>query len=358
MKKQGSSLLWFALAGVSMGALWLLAAHPAYARDYDYDYLADRYNHGGRRGTPAHTAAFKPWVIDGETARYCIGFTGSQNRQGTQAAIADWESQYAFPFSDFTHQCGPGLSMDVVHNENPDQWPNYPCKDRPGCVNHSWQRDNVRGGYYVRYNRIWANTRDYDFTKTGMRATITHELGHVYGLHEAYEDDWFEPGWDGNDDPPPGPCVPDNISIMNSAVGNGITVTGGCTTNSVSARDFSFGHWFNVMNLSSFQPKNMDSEKVSTNIMLYSWDDASPTEAGYSSYILYWTGNDWDVVSYSYYSDGVGPGDPWQTNELTAGYNRPSYEPVGWYIPCIYVNSGIIGDRYWTCADHSRWLGS
>ena len=177
-----------------------------------------------------------------------------------------------------------------------------------------------------------------------MRATIAHEVGHVYGLDEAYL-----PGF---------ACNPAITSIMYALVRdiNG-AISNGCDGNVVQSDDFSKAHWFQVMNLSSFQPQNLRSYKTSSDVMYVYWDDASPSEAGYKMYAFYWTGSYWQQFNDFYYTYNVAPGDPWQTSILVKSYRRPWNLPATWYISCMYVNSGVIGDRYWKCFP-VQWLGS
>ena len=315
-----------------MGVLWMLAAAPVHADHYDY--LAKRYND---IGLADHTWAMKTWVIEGQTTRFCVGFAqGSTERQATFDAIANWESQFAFPYNEFRHQCGSEQRMDVVHNVG---WIGYPCSaGAAGCVSPTWTVDSYRHGRYLNYVRIWVNTRDNAFTYSGMRATVAHEVGHVYGLDEAYLHD------------PLYACNPAITSIMDGLVRdiNG-AISNGCDGNVVQSRDYSKAHWFQVMNLTSFQPQNLTSYKITTDRMDVYWDDASPTESGYDMYVYYWTGSDWYQYENVFNSYNVASGDPWQPTRLNRAFYRYWYQPVTWYEACMYVKSGLIGNRYWKC---------
>lgn len=339
MKKPGSRWLWFGLAGIALGVLWMLATPPVYADHYVY--RAKRYNDTGEGDK---TVAMKTWAIEGQTTRYCVG--PQVQRQAIFDAIGDWESQFAFPYNEFRHECGSAQRMDVVDNVG---WQGYSCSQGPnvaGCVQPFWAVDSTRNGRYIDYMRVWVNTRDNAFTYSGMRATIAHEVGHVYGLDEAYLHD------------PLYACNPAITSIMDGLKrdSNG-AFSNGCDANGPTSYDNNNAAQFYVMVSWEFQPQDLRSYKIATDRMDVYWDDASPTESGYDMYAFFWTGSAWQQYENVFYSYHVASGDPWQHTRLNRAFYRYWYQPVNWYISCMYVNSGVIGNRYWKCFP-MQWLGS
>lgn len=245
MRTRGWPTVWIVLAGIAMSMLWIVAAPPVYADHYVY--LAEGANQGEFNLGSSHTWVMKTWAIEGQTTRYCVG--PDTQRQAIFDAIANWESQFGFPYDEFRDECGSAQRMDVLDNVG---WSGYPCGAAVACVRiPSWFYDTARNGFYIDYARVWVNTRDYAFTYSGMRYTIAHEIGHIYGLNEAYlHNPWAA-------------CNPNIVSIMDGPLfSSGSTVSGGCDGNVVQSYDYSYAHWFHVMNLSSFQPQNLDSEKL------------------------------------------------------------------------------------------------
>ncbi len=258
------------LLGSGMAVLWLLAAPSANA--YDYVYLAPFLNAGGYGLNGSYTWAMKTWAIEGQTTRYCNGLGDTANGQPASDAILDWEAQFAFPWNEFTAYCAPGQRMDIVDS----RWTGSPCPGAVACPDPTWVFDSTRNGYYIDYVRIWVDTDGYRYTPLGMRDTIAHELGHVYGLHEQYLNDAsYSLGSI--------VCNPSVTSVMNMFVRDSTgAVAGGCGgVNGPAQQDNNNAHEFYVMTTAAFQPQNLRSEKVGTNTMYLYWDDASPAESGY-----------------------------------------------------------------------------
>jgi len=111
------------------------------------------------------------------------------------------------------------------------------------------------------------------------------------------------------------------------------------------------------MATAGFQPQNLASYKITTDRMDVYWDDASPTESGYRMQLHYWSGSGWVSYAPVLESRDVAPGDPWQHSRLDRAFYRPLGGPINWYDVCMYVSSGVIGNRYWKCFP-AQWLGS
>lgn len=228
--------------------------------------------------------------------------------------------------------------MDIVYRTGP--YGDWPCGSGLACAVPTWT--SSRGGYYVSYFRIWLDN-GFSWNYFGVRAGIAHELGHVYGLNEQYLDS--QGGF---------ACNNSVNSIMD-------------TTFTTSACDGSYSPWQidldrahenYVMGTAPFEPQNLASYKMTSDWMDVYWDDASPTESGYQMYAYYWQNNQWQGPYQNVFDTyQVAPGDPWAHGRLSRAFYRSWYQPVTWYIACMYLNNGVIGNRYWMCFP-MQWLGS
>jgi hypothetical protein len=340
------------LLSVAVAALWLLGAPSAYAHHHRFlaenaDYLdtnppdppaasAPYYS------DPTYTWARQEWTLGSAPTYYCDGLASG----AAEDAIADWVSHYTtWPINPVLRaRCGTGQTMDIVNDVS---WSGFPCgAGAVSCVEPSWYYDITAGGYYFNYTRIWVNMSYYNsYTYNGMRSTIAHELGHTFGLDEAY----FEANFG---------CDYSSTSIMNTASINGRQVTGGCNgAVGPSQSDVNDVQAFYVMASTPYQPQNLTSLKGTTNSMVLYWNDASPTESFYNMFRYYWTGSSWhQYVAYPRPAS-VARGDSWVPSQLNETVTRPPSLPVTWYLSCMQMFNGIIGYRYWFCFPY-QWLGS
>lgn len=327
----------------TLSVIWLAGSSTAKASHYVS--LAQGANAGEYGLNGNYTWAMRTWVIEGQTTRFCVGLVGTE-RQATFDAIANWESQFAFPFNEFTDECGASQRMDVLDNIG---WCCSPCL-LPGviaCVEPFWAFDQGRQGYYLNYARIWTNRSQYAFDYNGMRAVMAHELGHVYGLNEAYLHEPF------------GACNPGIASIMDGPILSSGVVIGGCDGTVVQSYDYSYAHWLNVMNLSNFQPQNLDSQWYSSSKINFFWDDYSPTERYYQIYMRYLWGNAEYTCYVLTFSTNIASGDPWvPTVDRNRTLNHVGCPANTFYRGCLELASGVIGQTYRRCSSNWRYLTS
>lgn len=336
-------ILWLVTAGSALGVLWVISAPPAEANDHLH--LADYYNTGGYGLSGSYTAVMKTWAIESTTTRYCVG--PNTQRPSIYAAIADWESKFAFPFNEFTDACGASQRMDVLDNAG---W--HPCGPPPiaACMVvpvGKWYYDSVRLGYYMDYARIWVNVQNFTWSPNGMRALIAHELGHVYGLDEQYvHDTQRSPGSIA--------CNYAVQSIMNSNL-----VTGGCTgLVGPTAFDSANAENFYVMGPTGFQHQLGAQQQYGGSGVLLTWFDSSPSESAYTLNLQYIWGNSVLTCNATTYYGGLAPSDPWiqPKQQYNGAAYRGSCPGATFYRDCVYLFSGVIYWRYLKCGSPWIWL--
>ncbi len=337
MKTLGVALL----LGAAIGTLYAMSASPA--SSYHRVWLAQKYDFD--KNQPGYTLANYAWAVQGQGYHTCSDFTTQP--QAWWDALYFWynavNAQFGQEFG--ANDCGSPtiwLLDSAVHPGISDF-----CATQGACYEMFMTWDSARGGYYIQSANIWLNGRDYTFTHNGVFSAISHELGHIYGLDEAYNEN----------NPYFNACVndPNRPTIMDTLVtdANGVIVQG-CDSIGRTQYDLDRVWEFNAMN--TFPPRNLTSYKTSTNVMYDFWDDASPSESGYRMYAYYWTGTYWYQYSSRFHINGVAPGDPWQTSSLSEPFVRPTGYPINWYIQCMYVESKFAGDIHWSCFPR-QWLG-
>lgn len=327
------------LAGITMGILWILSSAPANANHHPTDYRAAENNNAGYYFT---TEAQLAWTQNNGPIKFCVGLaSGSTERQAAFDAISNWEAQFSFPFNEFQHACGSGQRLEILHNEGP--WGGYEtCTqgvDAVGCYYAYYVWDSTRYGYYTDTMRIWLNTRGYNYTYRGAKGVIAHELGHAYGLGDMYLHD--------------GSCNPGVTTLMNRSVSNAQGLIDGiCNGNldTVQSWDFSKAHWFNVMNISSFQHQNVTVMQGTSSSMIVSFDDYAPTEDRYRARIQYWNGSSWVTGTFYYKYSYIAFGDMQYPGSASFTWAKPYYLPTAWYRACLELHSDVTGYAYEKCS--------
>jgi hypothetical protein len=279
----------------------------------------------------------KSWALDGQTIKYCNGMGDTPYNQSILDAVANWNMQFAFPFTDFTAFCGAGQKMDIV-----DDRFSYPCGDGTiACFRVVlWSVDYTRTGYYMDTVRVWVHYPHYDFDEYwGMRSVVAHEIGHAYGLDDKYLHDPIE-------------CNPDPLTtVMDAAVYNPQgEVSSGCDWNGPTSADDSDITWLYFMDTPNVQPEILPSIKESSTRIRNPWRDHSPNESYYYLYDQYiWQNN---VVTYKTqaWKNGVAPGDQWAVTDMSYTLVKPPYTPPNtFYRTCMMLYSGVIGYQYPRC---------
>ena len=199
----------------------------------------------------------------------------------------------------------------------------------------------MRGGYYRVFNIIWFDTRPgVTWTPDGYRTLAAHELGHVYGLDEKYNEGDLS-------------CNYNLQSIMNSSYTTGGSCNGGfvsptcCAVGTDKWRASDFYYLRPAVNLTS-------SSSAST--MTGTWLDHNWTESKYRVYLEYCTTSPTGACSYfsawDHYQPGfLGQGDPYQSNvSMQVSWTRFIGEPRGYYRFCIATYSPVRGQQYYVCA--------
>jgi len=99
-------------------------------------------------------------------------------------AISSWES--VLTGTQFNQGCGSGRSATWFLRRTVT--PGYPanCVVFVACVVHLFGWEPSRQASYPGSTNIWINNLNYTFNSSGLRGTAAHELGHSFGLDEAY----------------------------------------------------------------------------------------------------------------------------------------------------------------------------
>ena len=171
-----------ALIGIVVGVLAVIAVSPAHSHHLQYAIEDDRP--GWNPDGVTLVGINQPWIIDGQPYDLC--YEWGPNLGPVLAAIADWET--VLPQTEFTPGCGEANPL-YIRSFSVVGVPPECTAGSAGCAWWEKHEDTERGGRYTGAGTfVWVNDDDeaYTFTDEGLRATVAHELGHVFGLHEAY----------------------------------------------------------------------------------------------------------------------------------------------------------------------------
>jgi hypothetical protein len=136
-----------------------------------------------------------PWIIEAVPFHVCgISELSPDATAGIEAAIQSWEPVLPVG-TQFDPSC-PGSRILNLISESASgadycQQPPPPNQGNVvACFEDALVSGGVRGGQYGGMPTIGFNDDDdgYDFSPAGWQATMAHELGHVFGLDEAYCD--------------------------------------------------------------------------------------------------------------------------------------------------------------------------
>lgn len=225
-------------------------------------------------------------------------------------------SQYQVKWSDFTHSGAPIASYlaswDNLFPNNefvdsgatyipPDDFTLFFVDSSTGCgdggpactrfsaANQLYNAD--KGGFYHQGGTIFIDrlSGDWQFTTNGLQATLLHEIGHFIGLNEQYDNT-----------APPGTCNDDEVSIMDTGVLSGNTITDGCDGHVIQPADQARVQAF----YAATQVGLVTLFKSSAGTMDIRWFDNSYGEWGYW-YRLYVCGKSCSVQSQGSYLQDV-----------------------------------------------------
>jgi hypothetical protein len=206
----GSAHLRAVIEGVVCGATFLVMVRPSEANHYRF--MIDNSSRWNPDGVTLRGINL-PWIAENDTYAVCSDW--AQLPQEIVAAIGDWEA--VLPELQFHLFCtsGPILDIQLESVSGVDI-----CRPLdPACYDDTYVSGGALGGRYGGAPVITFNddADGFEFTVDGRRVAMSHELGHVFGLDEAYCD---------NPSPPatPAPCTTPapNTTIMNCVMARDI----------------------------------------------------------------------------------------------------------------------------------------
>jgi hypothetical protein len=144
-----------------------------------------------------------------------------------EVSIQEWDAS-VLPENQFHLFCGSDPALRIRLESD---WTGDICQDnQAACYREEYSYGGARGGVYGGKPVIWFNddgdegnlSDGFEFTPAGRRAVMAHELGHVFGLDDAY------PHSPSCTPPPPVPTIMDGATQQ--LQGNGkYLVTGSCS---------------------------------------------------------------------------------------------------------------------------------
>lgn len=259
------------------------------------------------------------------------------------AAIADWEA--VLPGAEFSLTCTQ-QNVLRVQRTSISGVPTVCSILSVACAFSQLYSDPQRGGKYSGAESfIWFNdhpTEGYTFTPDGERVVMSHELGHIFGLHEGYDHDpEYSPSSVACHQIPPRnePTIMDAFTGTEPAGGQQGQVTGGCdNVLSPTSRDIdlvrSLYDLSRPSSLTPIWPPGFPGFSGGPDLSVRFFDP-NVAESGYGVIIQQYVDIGWVQVNSRYFMNGIAP----YNHTLTFSWHRPTDLPDGYYRFCIYEDS-------------------
>ena len=246
----------------------------------------------------------------------------------TQTAVNNWQSATGLPFYKAPSQATADLT--VVEDNSLEAF---------GIVELTEvAADPGRNANYT-YRALATIRNDGEKPVGGWQATIAHEIGHVIGLHEAYEDS-------GNEDEQDAFCNPQS-TIMNS---------GSCANRPDKPSSLDISRVINLYQTGELLNLTTSSSWF-TSSLYTTWKDGAWGEYEHRLYLYYWDGTQWAMLDHVGHTAQTGTREMnWNTRTLSRTFTRTQYgKPAGWYMVCGFPIFRHGGAGTWRCSNYS-WV--
>lgn len=315
---------------VAVGALLFVSGNGGVARAADIELEVESNPVG--TNFPTIYGVQPSWVMDGDSLKVCSdwGTTYSDIPLPIRDAIDDWEDG-ALPGDQLNPTCFTSGTKLWLRRATASVGFPLGCADLIACVRIDYAFDSLRSAFYPADSIIWFNDMVYTFADDGWRFVAGHELGHIFGLDEAY----IHPGF---------VCNGAVYSVMNSADAPGNNVTGPCKIGGVTVgslvptqRDIDL-----VQGLFQVEPPPSTGWTISMlapYLVQMTFLDENWAEGHYGLYTDRWDGSQWLPVDAFTWHVNVGRIDV----SHTVNWEVPPVLPAAFYRVCADVRTEVYG---------------